>query len=85
MMDTETFLKNNLLLMGAPLKTSTVFGPAGKWKYKNTGERVVLAPDGVTKLRVVQYVDGGTAVEFGSDRRFAVARPNPHIVKFLQK
>ena len=76
MIDVDEFVRRNLTTLTAPLKRSTVFGPAGRWTRRRTGERIIYGPHG-TPLRVVQYVDGGTAVEHGSDHRSAVARPEP--------
>jgi hypothetical protein len=77
----DDYVQAHLTDMQAPLKRATVFGPSGRWVQRRTGERIVLAPDGVTKLRVVSYVDGGTAVEHGNDTRHAVVRPAPQIIK----
>lgn len=85
MIDVDTFLKNHLTQIGAPLRESTMFGPAGRSRLRRAGERIILAPDGVTRLRVTQYVDGGTAVEYGNDHRSAVARPFPHVVKLVSQ
>ena len=79
-MDVDEFVRRNLTQLRAPLKRSTVFGPAGRWVRRRTGERIILAPNG-TPIRVVQYTDNGTAVEHGDDHRHAVVRPVPHIVK----
>ena len=84
MIDVDEFVRRNLAQLRAPLKRATVFGPAGRWTRRRTGERIILGPNG-TPVRVVQYIDGGTAVEHGSDHRSAVARPRPHIVKFHQQ
>lgn len=80
MFNVDAFVAANLTRLRAPLKRATVFGPAGRWVRRRTGERIIYAPNG-TPIRVVQYIDGGTAVEHGSDHRSAVARPQPHIVK----
>jgi len=79
----DAYVRQHLLEMRAPLKHSTVFGPAGRWVRRKTGERVILGPNG-TPIRVVQYVDGGSAVEHGNDHRHAVARPAPHIIQIKQ-
>ena len=83
-MNADEYVQQHLLDMQAPLKYATMFGPAGRWVRRKTGERIVLAPDGTTKIRVVSYVDGGSAVEHGNDTRHAVARPVPHIVTIQQ-
>ena len=79
----DEYVRRHLLDMQAPLKRATVYGPAGRWVRRKTGERIVLAPNG-TPIRVVSYVDGGSAVEHGNDHRHAVARPVPHIVQLHQ-
>jgi len=76
----DEFVARNLTQLRAPLKRSTVFGPAGRWVRRRTGERILFGPDGRPFL-VRQYIDGGTAVEHGNDRRSAVVRPVPTIVK----
>jgi len=78
--DVDQFIAANLKQLTAPLKRATVFGPAGRWQRRRTGERVILGPDG-TPIRIVQYVDGGTAVEHGIEHRSVVARPQPLRVK----
>jgi len=72
----DDYVQQHLTQMRAPLKRATVFGPSGRWVQRKTGERIVLAPDG-TPIRVVQFIDGGSAVEHGNDTRYAVARPLP--------
>ena len=79
----DDYVQQHLTQMRAPLKRATVFGPSGRWVQRKTGERIVLAPDGVTKLRVVSYVDGGSAVEHGNDTRHAVVRPAPVNTRIL--
>jgi hypothetical protein len=72
----DDYVQQHLTQMRAPLKRATVFGPKGRWVQRKTGERIMLAPDG-TPIRVVQFIDGGSAVEHGNDTRHAVARPLP--------
>jgi hypothetical protein len=79
----DVYVQAHLTQMRAPLKQATVFGKAGRWVRHRTGERVILGPNG-KPIRVVQYVDGGSAVEHGSDYRHAVARPVPHIIRIKQ-
>lgn len=76
----DDFIQRHLTQLQAPLKQATVFGPAGRWVRRRTGERVLLGPNG-TPIRVVSFVDGGSAVEHGSDTRHAIVRPVPHLVK----
>ena len=78
--DVDEFITRHLTELTAPLKRSTTFGPAGRWVQRKTGERVILGPDG-TPIRIMQYVDGGSAVEHGNDTRHAVARPQPARLK----
>ena len=80
MKNDDAFIQAHLTQMQAPLKRATVFGPAGRWVQRKTGERIVLGPNG-TPIRVVSYIDGGSAVEHGNDFRHAIVRPVPHIVK----
>ena len=72
----DDYVQQHLTQMRAPLKRATVFGPSGRWVQRKTGERIVRAPDG-TPIRVVQFIDGGSAVEHGNDTRHAVVRPLP--------
>ena len=78
----DEYVQAHLTAMRAPLKRATVFGPSGRWVQRKTGERIVLAPDG-TPIRVVSFIDGGSAVEHGDDTRHAVARPNPHTTRII--
>jgi hypothetical protein len=76
----DEYIQRHLTAMQAPLKRATVFGPAGRWVQRKTGERVILGPNG-TPIRVVSFIDGGSAVEHGNDTRHAIVRPVPHLVK----
>ena len=62
----DDYVQAHLTAMQAPLRRATVFGPAGRWVQRRTGERIMLAPDG-TPVRVVSFIDGGSAVEHGND------------------
>lgn len=79
----DVYVQAHLTKMRAPLKQSTMFGPAGRWVRRKTGERIIFGPNG-TPIRVVQYVDGASAIEHGNDTRHVVARPAPHLVKLHQ-
>jgi hypothetical protein len=76
------YIQRFLTQMQAPLKRATVFGPSGRWVQRRTGERIILGPNG-TPIRVVSYIDGGSAVEHGNDTRHAVARPAPVTTRIL--
>ena len=80
MKNDDEYIQRHLTAMQAPLKRATVFGPAGRWVQRKTGERVILGPNG-TPIRVVSFIDGGSAVEHGNDTRHAIVRPVPHLVK----
>ena len=79
-MKDDEYIQRHLTQLQAPLKRATVFGPAGRWVQRKTGERVILGPNG-TPIRVVSFIDGGSAVEHGDDTRHAIVRPVPHLVK----
>ena len=53
----DQFIHDYLTQLRAPLKRSTMFGPAGRQVLRSPGERVILAPNG-EPIRIIENPDG---------------------------
>ena len=71
------YVRAFLTSMRAQPKERIVSTVAGTTRVRSRGERILYAPDGVTKIRVIEEPDGGTHIEHG-DHLHAVARPKVH-------
>ena len=70
----DDYVEAFLTALRAPVRERTVFGSAGKFSEKSSGERRLFGPDG-RPFRVIERPDGGTQIET-DNRLHAVVRPN---------
>ena len=76
----EGWVQSHINHLRAPLKSRTMFGPAGRAVIRSKGERVIFGPDG-QPVHVIELPEGGTQIEHDDERGdyhlHAAIRPQP--------
>jgi len=62
MVSLEGWVQSHINHLRAPLKSRTMFGPAGRAVIRSKGERVIFGPDG-QPVHVIELPEGGTQIE----------------------